>query len=375
MLSESWWEFMIESLDALIETLLANKSIQQFIDLYWGGEYEIHYIYARILNIVFVTFMYGLALPILFPTALVSMIVLYYVQKLSIIYYCKEPPSYNEKLNKTAIKIMVWAPMFMYLFGYWMMSNRQIFTNHVVLNDQANPSYEKTDHTLFKDMSEGPAINLFVMICLFPLWFIGYYVISKLAPRFKIFKRLVLSPKETLPNYFDALNEKTQGIFINEEVNVMRMQFGIKTVLDSTLAGILGAKQSHRKISGVGYYDMLADIRYQEKFQYFILHEETLSSSKKDSHFVRHILNLAFQPKNAIESIHRSQLNEYNVDDSLSGMEEIIQPVEMQKNMLLSSPMLVKQSSNYDKPDINKNKFNLIILTIVANIIILFLKE
>ena len=340
---------MIESLDVAIETLLVNKSIQQFIDLYWGGEYEIHYIYARILNIVFVTFMYGLALPILFPTALVSMIVLYYVQKLSIIYYCKEPPSYNEKLNKTAIKIMVWAPMFMYLFGYWMMSNRQIFTNHVVLNDQANPSYEKTDHTLFKDMSEGPAINLFVMICLFPLWFIGYYVISKLAPRFKFFKSLALSSNETLPNYFDALNEKTQGMFINEEVNIMRMQFGIKTALDSTLTGILEAQLSSRKISGVGYYDILADIRYQEKFQYFILYNESHNSLDNDCHFVRQYLNLAFQWKGLNNKEYNPQLNENNDNELSSNYEEVIHSVDMKKSSYLTSQVNTIKENNYVK--------------------------
>jgi hypothetical protein len=38
-------------------------------DLYSGAEYVIHFKYAGVLNIVYITFMYGMGMPILFVLA------------------------------------------------------------------------------------------------------------------------------------------------------------------------------------------------------------------------------------------------------------------------------------------------------------------
>lgn len=83
-----------------------SKTIQQYIDLYSGPDYLIHYKYSRTLNNIFVTFMYGLALPWLIPVCLFTLVVDYLVEKICIVYYYKDPPSYDNKLNLTAICIM-----------------------------------------------------------------------------------------------------------------------------------------------------------------------------------------------------------------------------------------------------------------------------
>ena len=54
-------------------------------------------------------------------------------------YYYRQPPSYDEKLNKRAIKVLKFAPVFMFLLGYWALGNRQIFfneSNHVTHNNE-----------------------------------------------------------------------------------------------------------------------------------------------------------------------------------------------------------------------------------------------
>lgn len=75
------------------------------------------------MNITFVTFMYGLALPILFPIALIAFFVLYTTERLTITYYYKKPPMYDEKMNEAAIGILKWAPFAMMLFGFWTLGN------------------------------------------------------------------------------------------------------------------------------------------------------------------------------------------------------------------------------------------------------------
>jgi hypothetical protein len=83
-----------------------------------------HFKYSAIMNATFVTFMYGLAVPLLFPIALLFFFVIYSVEKLCLTYFYKIPPMYDEKLNASALGILKWAPVFMMFFGYWIIGNR-----------------------------------------------------------------------------------------------------------------------------------------------------------------------------------------------------------------------------------------------------------
>ncbi len=55
--------------------------IIDYVDLYSGPEYVIHYKYSFIFNVVFMTFLFGAGLPILFPLAMCSLIVLYIMER------------------------------------------------------------------------------------------------------------------------------------------------------------------------------------------------------------------------------------------------------------------------------------------------------
>ena len=105
------------------------KNIRQYIDLYAGPEFSIHYKYSGILNVTFVTLMYGVGIPILYPIAFCYFFVLYIVEKGMLYYYYREPPQYDEILNEEALRILKKAPLFMLAFGYWMLSNRQLISN------------------------------------------------------------------------------------------------------------------------------------------------------------------------------------------------------------------------------------------------------
>ena len=155
------------------------RTIQQYINLYSGPEYLIHFKYSRTLNIVFVAFMYGLTLPWIFPIWLVSLIIDYIVEKLCIVYYYKDPPSYDNKLNLTAISIMKWAPLLMFATNFWMFSNREIFENYAELNPQARPKVETTGHVLFQGVTNTPAFSLFVVFWILLVGLIFEKLISK----------------------------------------------------------------------------------------------------------------------------------------------------------------------------------------------------
>lgn len=89
----------------------------------------LHIRYANVLNQVFVAFTYGLALPMLFPICLIGLVNMYITERLQIVYFYREPPMIDNQLNDRAVEILMFAPLIMLSFGYWMLGNRQMFYN------------------------------------------------------------------------------------------------------------------------------------------------------------------------------------------------------------------------------------------------------
>jgi hypothetical protein len=88
-----------------------------------------HFKYSTILNSVFVTFMFGFGIPILFPICAVTFWIIYVIEKASFYYSYKVPPSYDERLSQSVLNTCMWAPLFYLGFGYWMASSRQLTSN------------------------------------------------------------------------------------------------------------------------------------------------------------------------------------------------------------------------------------------------------
>ena len=65
--------------DALYHT--KKTQIYSYIDLYVGPEYVIHFKYSHVLNVTFVTMMYGLGMPVLFPIAAISYFIFWAVER------------------------------------------------------------------------------------------------------------------------------------------------------------------------------------------------------------------------------------------------------------------------------------------------------
>lgn len=108
-----------------------KTTIQLYVELYSGPVFFIHYKYSAILNIVFVTMMYGMGIPVLFPIAALSLFTLYCMEKLMLHFVYREPPMYDEKLNTNALNILTYAPLLFLSFGYWMLSSKQLLGNYL----------------------------------------------------------------------------------------------------------------------------------------------------------------------------------------------------------------------------------------------------
>ena len=94
------------------------------MDSHAGPHTEFHIRYAFLFNSIFVCFTYGLALPILFPITLFTMINMYISEKYLFAYYYRKPPMFGAGMNSGALKLLYYAPYFMIFFGYWQLGNR-----------------------------------------------------------------------------------------------------------------------------------------------------------------------------------------------------------------------------------------------------------
>jgi len=70
-----------------------------FKALYSSGDYVIHFKYSGVLNIVYIAFMYGMGLPLLFPIAVFSIFTQWANERYNIAYVFKLPPTLDEKLT------------------------------------------------------------------------------------------------------------------------------------------------------------------------------------------------------------------------------------------------------------------------------------
>ena len=120
---------LIDTSGTMNKNKTKSTSIQGYIDIWQGPDFMPHYKYSGVLNIVFVTFMFGFGMPILFPVAAVSLWILYVGEKWALFYSYNEPPNYDETLSNAVIQKLKWAPILYLAFGYWMASSKQLFSN------------------------------------------------------------------------------------------------------------------------------------------------------------------------------------------------------------------------------------------------------
>jgi len=139
----------------------------KFISLYAGPAYLMHFKYSSILTQVYISFMYGLFIPILFPIAAFGIFNMYMVEKFALLYYYRKPPMYDDKLQNDALDVLKYAPVAMFVMGYWALGNTAIFFNENSPRNNIN-SVEDPNHHL---IDHGHGLNqthwLFIIVFLF----------------------------------------------------------------------------------------------------------------------------------------------------------------------------------------------------------------
>ena len=78
----------------------------QYINIYAGPDYLVHFRYSMIMNIAFISMMYGTALPLLFPVAFISFVVIYTMEVYMLFYVFKKPVAYDASLYKGVLTLL-----------------------------------------------------------------------------------------------------------------------------------------------------------------------------------------------------------------------------------------------------------------------------
>lgn len=292
-----------------------KTTIQQYVELYSGPIFFIHYKYSAILNIVFVTMMYGMGLPVLFPIASASLFVLYFVEKCMLYYVYREPPMYDEKLNSNALGILTWAPLLFLSFGYWMLSSKQLLGNslphiYTYLNDQNIMSGHKWTE-VFAQAAYGTSKPSMPLLYLF--WGLLVLTIFKslLIKVWNFFPFLAVGDfeiDENLDNYFMTLDTNDRN-WSQEEERYYRKNLGLRILSEYEKHKLQEVKEGENVMKGGAHcYDILASEQYAKDFQYFspALGEERkeyIKDADEDedndmmqSDLVKIVLNLAYLP-------------------------------------------------------------------------------
>ena len=101
------------------------------MDIYRGPDitYQLAYLYANALNVIFMTFLFGVGMPIMFPMAALILFNQHLYQKIRVAYICQDPPLLGKEIVNSVFTIMKYAPLCFLFNAYWILDNPQIFRN------------------------------------------------------------------------------------------------------------------------------------------------------------------------------------------------------------------------------------------------------
>lgn len=271
-----------------------KTTIFQYLTLYSGPEYLLHSKYSQVLLQIFVTFMYGMFIPMLFVVCLIALINFYIVETAALVYWYRKPPMYDGELDTKANKILLYAPIPMFLLGYWALGNPQMFNNvPPTINFINRPS--NTEHTLISGHDGIDQSHLALIMCV-------YWIIRVLYKRFADCYYASCASREArdrhareaeeqeekflhevgadedLPNYFEAIPGHEMKLWYAQEL-YDRKNLGAKNMSNPMMKKLAATKrQPGGKLLAPGNinYDILTQQNYALAFNYFSIVDRDL---------------------------------------------------------------------------------------------------
>lgn len=204
---------------------------------------------------------------------------------------------YDEKLNNNTLYFLYYAFFLQMFFGYWMFSNKQIFSNKILPVERADAPM-KSGHSIWDPIEFNQAFPFLFCGILFIIWNLGHCVYLGFVKH----QRQREWSYEDLRTYLLSLKPydkewlKTEEEYIREVQNYRLLPDNFyRKLLVSHILFNRNALNNKRFIQNVPTYDILANPYYEERFQYFpAMSRGDLDSKIFMSAKVRSIINLPY---------------------------------------------------------------------------------
>lgn len=244
-----------------------TTQIYQYLDLYTGPDYIVHYKYSGVLNVIYVTMLYGLGLPALFPIAFLSFFIFWATERYQLAYTYQLPPAMDDRMTVNAMNLLAYTPIMFLMNGYWMLSNRQMFENTInSLTYSTGQMSSAHGWSTLGNMDQASPMLLiviaFVAITVLRVFFADY--VAKWG--FSISNN-VIEVDENLPNFFESV-KLSDADWLVKESNYLKENYGFSFVNQKAVDRLDDWKVAKQPISGIAWYNLLANPRYVRSFNY-----------------------------------------------------------------------------------------------------------
>lgn len=198
----------------------------EFLELHAGPEYNFYYKTANTTIMVFITLIFGPALPILYIISLIAIGSAYFIDRLALTYFYRLPPKYSDKLTLLNLKIMSFAPIISLTFTFWLYNNQQMFGN------QIDPIKNQNDlilsHHTFSSL-KWARFNSNEKLIIYSIFVFGIYLTTdnfyQTFLKRKEKKAFETDPKSTVPKYWSVLKTNECAQIVEDEQNFRKLGF------------------------------------------------------------------------------------------------------------------------------------------------------
>lgn len=247
-----------------------------------GSEYMIHFKYSDALNVTYVALTYGLAMPILFPIAAITLKLQQTFEKVAIAWCARMPPAMDNALNNNALSMVTFAPMFLLMNGFWLIDNKIIFDNHWEYRMRVNETM-RSGHVF-----EGFVVNQATPLLLFVVFSWALHVIfavvsEETLARFGFtLEKERISVDEDLPNFFEAIKLRQADEIVSEYYNI-RNRYGLEIEDADVIKRLERIQIPEKSIQGTPWYNPLTNTDYTERFNFYGAHIKDRAAFIKDN--------------------------------------------------------------------------------------------
>ena len=310
--------------------------------MYSGPPYIVHFKYSSVFNCAYVTMLYGVGLPIMFPIAVLTFAIFWSLERYHMAYTYRLPPSLDDKLTKNAVRILKFSPVLLLANGYWMLSQSQIFDGWV--NQKATSlDFMPTGHTFKTSETVAQATPLLLITGAMLTIFLANSFFKKGLKRLGFgFSGTKIEVDENLPNFYHSV-KLSEADWLVQENAYYSSKYQMRMITDELATKLDATAVAKKPIQGIHWYTLLANPAYVQDFAYISVNtpdrenlivddDDDEGNDCEQADMVNIILNMAFIK----DSIVRECVFGAGISKSIRG-----------HNMAASSVMgLLKQAQN-----------------------------